>query len=657
MHGAATAKSTRNLMKRSLYLALGMLGLVLGACGSDDGSATNGGSVGAGNSGGTGGGGGTSGFSGFGGGGSSQPAGTTTTSFDGTWVVTQEPSQLLRYPDGASSPADVIELQSDPEYLEIIDGVAFYLGDFISSGGEVLYVQDLRTGERAEIAFSDDSALAGLVFADGSLWIGDEALDVVWRVNPATRELVGGTVLENYDDDLNDGLELAASADSVYVSSFSGSAALLRIATSSGLVVAQQEEGGDGTTGVAVGEGAAWATSRFDGTLWRYSTDDLASQQWIALEADISDMTRNVVAAFGHVWVLAGEGGNAQDIFGQEAKPGVFVVDAATNEPVAHIAIDEPNGLRASEGALWVASASSAQRIDPATQSVVQTLTPASGEVADIAFAQTGGGTGSTQGLTAIDVYSIVEPPAMVCEDLSAFLNHGAAPLLDAASATLTQDGSPTMFTQGTCHVLHNAEGAVVEYIAYFADSLEEQTTFASVEIAGYTGDGTYEADLNWKNENGRDYQGATAVISQGGLHAVVSDEAYGIALELDCPAAADVGLDPEPMPVPGPGEVIVQNADGTVFRFINMDCGAELLGERLSVTAPYDFLSEYEDPYGFELSTDEPAEQGTLSGYVWFNYYGKTHEGEATEVMLTCGTPVTGTFRGEGYSGSFTCR
>lgn len=646
-------------MKRSLCLALSGLALVLGGCGSDDGSAMNGGAVGAGNSGGAGGSGasgGAAGGSGFGGGGSAEPASSTTTSFEGTWVVTQEPSQLLRYPDGASSPADVIELASDPEYLEIIDGVAFYLGDFISSGAEALYVQDLRTGERAEITFSDDSALAGLVFADGSLWIGDEALDVVWRVNPATRELVGGTLLENHDDVLNDGLELAASADSVYVSSFFGSDEVLRIATSSGLVVARQEEGGDGTSGVAVGEGAAWATSRFDGTLWRYGADDLAAQQSIALEADISDMTRNVIAAFGHVWVLAGEGGNAQDIFGQEAKPGVFIVDAASNEPVAHIAIDGPNALRASDGALWVASVASAQRIDPATQSVAQTLTPASGEVADIAFARTGGGTGSTQGLPAIDVYSIVEPPAMVCEDLDPFYDHGSLPLLEAASATLTQDGSPTTFTQGTCHVLHNAAGEVVEYIAYFADALENQTTFASVEILGYAGDGTYEADLNWENENGRDYEDATAVISQGGLHAVVSDEAYGIALELDCPAAADVGLEPQPLPVPQRGEVVVQNADGTVFRFVNVDCNAEILGESLSVTALDYFLSEYEDPYGFELRTNDPAEQGTLEGYVWFNYFGKTHEGEVTEVVLTCGSPVTGTFSGEGYSGSFTC-
>jgi hypothetical protein len=571
-------------------------------------------------------------------------------------VVTQEPSQLLRYPDGASAPVDVIELENDPEYLEIIDGVAFYLGDFISSGGEVLYVQDLRTGQRSEVAFSDDSALAGLVFADGSLWIGDEALDVVWRVNPATREVVGGTVLENHDSDQNDGLELAASDDSVYVSSFFGSDEVLRIATSSGLVVARQEEGGDGTSGVGVGEGAAWATSRFDGTLWRYGADDLASQQSIALDADISDMTRNVLAAFGHVWVLAGEGGNAQDIFGQEAKPGVFIVDAASNQPVAHVAIDSPNGLRASDRALWVAAATSAQRIDPATQSVVQTLTPASGEVADIAFARTGGGTGSTQGLTVIEVYSVVEPPAMVCDGLSPFYNHGAAPLLDAASATLTEDGSSTTFAQGMCRALHNADGEVVEYMAYFADALDEQTKYVSLEIAGYAGEGTYEADLNWQTENGSDYESATAVISQGGLHAVVTAGVPGITLELDCPAAADVGLEPEPMSAPARGEVIVQNEDGTVFRFINMDCGADILGENLSVTAPDYFISEYEDPYGFELTTDEPAEQGTLAGYVWFNYYGKTFSGEVTEVMLTCGNPVTGTFRGEGYSGSFTC-
>src|SRR5688500_6241644 len=101
-------------MMRSLCLALGVLSLVLGACGSEDGSATHGGPIGAGGAGGSGGGGGWGGVSGFGGGGSSDPASTTTTSFEGTWLVTQEPSQLLRYADGASSPADVIELGQDP---------------------------------------------------------------------------------------------------------------------------------------------------------------------------------------------------------------------------------------------------------------------------------------------------------------------------------------------------------------------------------------------------------------------------------------------------------------------------------------------------------------------------------------------------------------
>jgi hypothetical protein len=645
-------------MTRSLRLGLAVLGLVLGACGSNEGSGNNGSSVGTGHAGGLSGSGASGGGAGVSGaGGTFEPAGSTTTSFEGTWVVTAEPSQLLRYADGAASPADVIELANDPEYLEIIDGTAFYLGDFISSDGEVLYVQDLRTGERAELAFSGDSALAGLVFADGSLWIGDEALDVVWRVNPATREVVGGTALENHDSDQNDGLELAASTDSVYVSSFFGVDDVLRIATASGELVAQQDGDGDGTTGVTVGEGAAWTTSRFDGTLRRYTEDDLASEQAIALEADISDMTRNVVAAFGHVWVLAGEGGNAQDIFGQEARPGVFVVDAATHQPVAHVPIEEPNGMRASASALWVASSAAAQRIDPTTRMVAQTLTPASGEVVDIAFARTGGGTGSTQGLPAVDVYSIVEPPAMICENLSPFYNHGAAPLLDAASATLTDEGATTAFDQGTCRTLHNVEGEVVAYLAYFADALEEPTKYASVMISGYAGDGTYEADLNWDTESGAsDYASVSAVISNGGLHAAVTDDDTGNTLELDCPATADVSLELEPMPVPARGEVVVQNAEGTVFRFANMDCGAELLGETLSVTAPDYFISEYDNPYGFELRTNEPAEQGTLPGYVWFNYYGESFSGEVTEVVLTCGNPVTGTFQGESYSGSFTC-
>jgi hypothetical protein len=585
------------------------------------------------------------------------PPGSTTTSLDGVWVVTGSPAQLLRYPDGATQPADTIELDWDAEYLEIVDGVAFYLGRSIVSGGETLHAQDLRTGERTDIVFSAESALTGLVFADGSLWVGDQALDAVWRVNPTTQSVVGGTLLETYDDDQNDGLELAASADSVYVSSFFGSSAVLRISTATGVVEARQDEGGDGTTGVAVGEGAAWAVSRFDGTLWRYDASDLTSREMVALEADISRMTRNAVTGFGAVWVLAGTGGNAQDIFGQEAKPGVFRVDATTLAPVTHIPLDEPRGLRATDDALWIATTAAALRIDPTNNGVVRTLTPASGEVVDVAFARSGGGTGSTAGLSAIDVYTVVEPPPTVCEDLGAFYNHGTLPVYEAASATLTiEGGTNETFDQGTCQTLRNAAGEVVEYLAYFADALDEPSKSARVTISGYAGDGTYDAILSWEGASGGGVGGATAVISNGGLHGVVTSAFDDDVLELDCAADAAVGLEVEPMTEPAPGEVVVQNEEGVVFRFINMDCGADILSESLWVTAPEYFVG-FSDSYAFDLRTQDPAEQGTLPGSLSFAFFGSGYvASEGIDVVLTCGSPVTGTFSGSGFTGSFTC-
>ena len=642
-------------MKTNLCSILGLLCL-LSACADDGSAAMDGGISGAG-----------SGGAGNGGTGGNAdrdgsvdeplpPASGMTSSFDGTWVVTAEPAQLLRYPDSATAPADVIDLDWDAEYLEIVDGVAFYLGDSIVSGGEELHVQDLRTGERSNIAFSEESALAGLVFADGSLWVGDEALDVVWRVNPATKQVVGGTLLDNYDNDQNDGLELAASEDSVYVASFFGSSAVLRISTASGEVVARQEEGGDGTTGVAVGEGAAWATSRFDGSLWRYGAAGLELEQSIALEADISTMTRNVIAAFGSVWVLAGSGGNAQDIFGQEARPGIFRVDAATNAPAVHIPLEEPRGLRAGANALWASTAAAAVRIDPASSSITRTLTPPSGEVVDIAFARAGGGTGSTAGRTEIDVYSVVAPPPMVCEDLSAFYNHRTEPLLEAATASLTIEGAAgPSFDQGACHVLRNGEGQAVQYIAYFADDIEDPTKSAYVTIDGYAGDGTYSASWSWDGDNGGSGGGATAVVSEGGRHALVTSDFSGDTLELDCPEGADLALSGDPLPEPAPGEVVVQNEEGTVFRFINMDCGADILSEELTVTSPSYFIGP-SDAYAFNLSTDAPAEEGTLAGSAWFSFYGQSFTLGEVEVVLSCGDPVTGTFSGGGYTGAFTC-
>lgn len=587
------------------------------------------------------------------------PQGSTASALDGVWVATAEPGRLLRYPRGATAPSDVIELAEWPAHVEIIDGVAFYLSRSIALfESDALHVQDLRTGERHRIEFSEESALAGLVFADGSLWVGDEALDVVWRVNPSTLELVGGTRLETYDSAQNDGLELAASEDSVYVSSLFGVHEVLRIDTRSGEVVARQDDGGDGTTGVAFGEGAAWATSRFDGTLWRYSAADLTPSGSVELGADISAMTRNVATAAGSVWVIAGSGGNAQSIFGQPARPGVFRVDAASLEPITHIPLEGLRALRTHDGAVWIATAGAAVQIDTARDQPARTLAPSEGEVVEVAFARTGGGTGSTAGLARIDPYSVVAPPAMTCEDLTPFYNHGSRPVLQSAMATLTTEAGAVTFDQGVCQTLRNMDGEVVEYMAAFSDTLDEPSRYALVVIdaaQGYQGDGSYTARMSWESAGRSAGQSASVVISQGGRRAVVTDGAAGDVLEIDCGADADVGLEPIPPAPPARGEVLVENADGVVFRFVNMDCGANILGENLTVTAPEYFLG-YDDFYAFDLSSADPAEQGTLPGQVWFNYFGRMFDAEAVEIALTCGDPVTGTFSSARLRGSFTC-
>ncbi len=517
-----------------------------------------------------------------------------------------------------------------------------------------LFVQSLKDGERAEIAFAENSALSGLVLADGSLWIADEAQDVVWRVNPSTLEIIGGTHLDNYDSDQNDGLQLAASADSVYVSSLFGDSAVLRIGTKSDLVEARQEEGGDGTTGIAVGEGSAWAVSRFDGALWQYQERELTLVQSIALEADLSSSPRNVVAAFGSVFVLAGSGGNAQEIFGQDARPGIFRVDLNTSQVLAHVPIDSPRTMRAQGGFLWVAAAGAAYGISPADNRVTRTLTPATGKVVDVAVAQTGGGTGSTAGRPPIDVYAVVEAPALTCEELTIFSQHETRPLFSEATATLTVEGASTTFESGDCRTLRNASGEVVKYVAYFRDPATTPAHWVRVSIDGYAGDGDYDASLFWNLGDTNAYRFVAATITSNGLHAQLTGELEDVTLELDCPANADVSLEQEPPPVPAPGEAVVHTAD-TVLHFVNIGCSTEVLGDELSVTAP-DSIIEYEAPYAFELQTDQPAEQGSLSGTLKFTYYGDQGEDEDVEVALSCGSPVTGTFQGTEYSGAFTC-
>lgn len=576
--------------------------------------------------------------------------GDRATSVEGVWVATAEPDQLLRFEGGSDKPADTIALQEDPSFVEIIDGVAFYLKPW----GEVLYFHDLKSGDHGEIALAGDSALDGLVFADGSLWVADEANDAVWRIHPKTREVVGGTVLGIHDTDgTHDGLALAATESDVYVGSLFGSPDVVRLGITSGKVDATGQ-GGDGTTGIAFGADAAWVTSRFDGTLWRLHPDDLTLVKEIKLGADLSAQTRNVGVGAGAVWVVAGVGGNAQDIFGQEAKPGVYRVDPATNEAVIHIPFKHPLGLRTTEDAIWIMTEEAAVQLDPETNAVARMLTPGEGKVRDIILARTGGGTGSTNGKEKIDVYTVVEPPAVVCEELTPFHNEATGTTYGTGTATLTVDGKVTTLGNGTCMTLRDTTGKVVNYLASFANDLPEPSAEAFVRIYdAYSGNGTYTAELSYDGEPGASDEESTLIITKGGLHGVAAN-ADGSTLEFDCDADAKVSLETIQPTAPKPGEAIVHTKNNINYHFY-IDCSSDVLSDELLVKGPTQFASNTDHTL-FELTTSEPAEAGEHEANLDFTFFGATFTAEKGTLTLVCDKHVNGTFTSENYEAVFTC-
>jgi streptogramin lyase len=153
----------------------------------------------------------------------------------GIWIATRDPAQLLNYKEGQSTPTHAVALAENPSYVEIIDGIAFYLSSTVLIGEpQPLYVQELESGAQRELVFAEGSAPGSMAFADGSLWITDHALDAVWRVNPSTLEIVGGARLDVHDGHGHDDLEIAAEGDSVYVASLFGDPGVIRLAASSG---------------------------------------------------------------------------------------------------------------------------------------------------------------------------------------------------------------------------------------------------------------------------------------------------------------------------------------------------------------------------------------------------------------------------------------
>jgi hypothetical protein len=305
------------------------------------------------------------------------------------------------------------------------------------------------------------------------------------------------------------------------------------------------------------------------------------------------------------------------------------------------------------DGALWVATRAAALRIDPNTNQIERTLHPPAGEVTEVAWARVGGGTGSTQGLTEIDVYSVVAPPPMTCQALPHSSHHAQDPIHGTSTATLTIEATAYELAHGTCQTLRNAAGIVVQYTAYFGSTEEATDTSATLVIDdGYVGDGTYEGRLVI-NGPSRWYGPATVIVDRQGLHGMVTGAMA--TLQFDCAAGSDVALEPRVLSEPAPGHAWVETPEGIVLNFKNVGCSLDTFSDELHVLAPSAFPGA-ESPYYLELESIEAAVAGELDGTLSFTYYGRVFPFTDVQLVLACGQPVKGTFAGEGYKGAFSC-
>ena len=221
------------------------------------------------------------------------------------------------------------------------------------------------------------------------LFVGDPLEGTITRIDAGSGEITGPAVSVAPPVKGGPGLALAASGDSVWVSSFASSSLIRVSATSTapapraviassrsnaaggsrtlppgGKVVARIPLGRGGPPPLgggafAVGEGAVWAMSNVQKTLFRIDP------QTNAVVARIrAAPPEDVAAGAGGIWLSYPH----EDM--------VKRVDPRTNKVTAAIRVEgQPLGISVGPGAVWVATSGGpgVARIDPATNRVVMT--------------------------------------------------------------------------------------------------------------------------------------------------------------------------------------------------------------------------------------------------------------------------------------------
>jgi YVTN family beta-propeller protein len=212
-----------------------------------------------------------------------------------------------------------------------------------------------------------------LEIAFGSVWVSNEGIGAIQRIDPATNKVIAEVKVNNPC------AAMASGFGSLWVASRKDKA-IVRIDGKTNKVIGAVPVGvADTEASLAAGEGGVWVLTDKKGVLSRIDPET----NKVVAEINVKPNSYAAMAGCGAIWVT-----NTGPLRSKE-NGSVQRIDPKTNSVVATIAVQpQPRFLAVGEGAVWVLNQrdGTVSRIDPETNRVAATIDAgASGFGGDIA--------------------------------------------------------------------------------------------------------------------------------------------------------------------------------------------------------------------------------------------------------------------------------
>lgn len=231
--------------------------------------------------------------------------------------------------------------------------------------------KDIEPRVGATIKVGPRAQTNALLFAAGGVWVGTHEANSgrVFRIDPATNEVVATIPLEAVPTWETGGDGMAAGAGAVWVTGWGwreDEGALQRIDPSTNEVVATISLGGRSGADVAVAETGVWVSAFGHGSEVKVVRVDPATNRVVATIPVEGEWVREIFALGSTVFVrsLTWEGSMISTT--------LTVIDAASNEVVASRRTEQWRGpLGEWDGVIWAGAGRELLQIDPHTAELV----------------------------------------------------------------------------------------------------------------------------------------------------------------------------------------------------------------------------------------------------------------------------------------------